>query len=181
MRVLIPLADGVEEMEAVILIDILRRAKLEVHAVAMTGKLLVQASRGVKIEADTTWNQIVPEQFDMIAIPGGMGGTRLLEKDARLLKALRAFHDQGKPLAAICAGPLVLQAAGLLAGRNATCHPGVAGEFTVPKRLEAAVVEDGGIITSQGPGTAIAFALAIVRRLAGSEMAEQVADGLVIL
>jgi 4-methyl-5(b-hydroxyethyl)-thiazole monophosphate biosynthesis len=109
-----------------------------------------------------------------------MGGTRRLQQDQRLLKALREFHGAGKPLAAVCAGPLVLQSAGLLKGRTVTCHPGVADELTDAKRLDDRVVEDGNLITSQGPGTSFAFALAIVRRLAGEAIANQVAGGLIL-
>ncbi len=180
MRVLVPLAEGVEEMECVILLDVLRRAKIEAVAVAMPDALQVTASRGVRLVADATWSKIDPDTFDMIAIPGGMGGTRLLQQDERLLQALRTFVAQGKPVAAICAGPLVLQAAGLLDGCTVTCHPGVAGELTVPRRSDDRVVEDGNIITSQGPGTSFDFALAIVRRLAGAPTADAVAKGLVL-
>jgi len=180
MRVLVPLAEGFEEMEGVILLDVLRRARIETVAAAMGESREVPASRGVTVVADTTWTEIDPASFGLIAIPGGMGGTRRLQQDQRLLKALREFHGAGKPLAAICAGPLVLQSAGLLMGRTVTCHPGVADELKDAKRLDARVVEDGNLITSQGPGTSFAFALAIVRRLAGEAVANQVADGLIL-
>ena len=180
MRVLIPLAEGFEEMEGVILIDVLRRARIEVVAAAMGTVREVPASRGVTVAADTTWAAIDPARFDLIAIPGGMGGTRRLQQDARLLRALRDFQASGKPLAAICAGPLVLQSAGLLKGRTVTCHPGVADELTDARRLDDRVVEDGNLVTSQGPGTSFDFALAIVRRLAGATVAKQVAEGLIL-
>ena len=180
MRVLVPLAEGFEEMEGVILVDVLRRARIEVVTAAMGTAREVPASRGVTVAADTTWAAIDPARFDLIAIPGGMGGTRRLQQDARLLRALRDFQASGKALAAICAGPLVLQSAGLLKGRTVTCHPGVADELTDARRLDDRVVEDGNLITSQGPGTSFAFALAIVRRLAGEAVANQVADGLIL-
>ena len=180
MRVLVPLAEGFEEMEGVILIDVLRQARIETVAAAMGESREVPASRGVTVVDDTTWTELDPASFDLIAIPGGMGGTRRLQQDQRLLKALREFHGAGKPLAAVCAGPLVLQSAGLLKGRTVTCHPGVADELTDAKRLDDRVVEDGNLITSQGPGTSFAFALAIVRRLAGEAVANQVAGGLIL-
>jgi DJ-1 family protein len=179
MRILIALADGVEEMEAVITIDVLRRAALEVVAAAIGERREVKASRGVRLVADALWSELQPESFDLLALPGGMGGVRALAADSRVLAALRAFLAAGKPVAAICAAPLVLQAAGLLKGRAFTCHPGAAAEIRpsgIPR--QEAVVEDGPLITSQGPGTAIAFALAIVRRLAGDAAAEKVAKEL---
>ena len=179
MRVLVPLAEGFEEMEAVILVDLLRRASIETVAVAMGDSPTVTASRGVRLLADAMWADLDPSAFDLIALPGGMGGTRRLQGDERLLQALRTHHAAGKPVAAICAGPLVLQSAGLLDGRKATCHPGVAGELTAARRIDARVVADGAVITSQGPGTAIDFALAIIERLAGRPAADTVASGLV--
>jgi 4-methyl-5(b-hydroxyethyl)-thiazole monophosphate biosynthesis len=179
MRVLVPLAEGFEEMEAVILVDLLRRASIETVTAAMGDGQTVAASRGVRLVADTTWSAIDPRTFDLIALPGGMGGTRRLQHDERMLQALRDHHGAGKPVAAICAGPLVLQSAGLLDGREATCHPGVAGELTAARRRDARVVADGAVITSQGPGTAIDFALAIIERLAGRSAADSVAAGLV--
>ena len=180
MRVLVPLAEGFEEMEGVILIDVLRRARIETVAAAMGESREVPASRGVTVVADTTWTEIDPASFDLIAIPGGMGGTRRLQQDQRLLEALREFHGAGKPLAAVCAGPLVLQSAGLLKGRTVTCHPGVADAMTDARRLDDRVVVDGKIITSQGPGTSFDFALAIVRRLAGEVKAGEIAEGMVL-
>jgi 4-methyl-5(b-hydroxyethyl)-thiazole monophosphate biosynthesis len=180
MRVLVPLAEGFEEMEGVILLDVLRRARIETVAAAMGESREVPASRGVTVVADTTWSAVDPSRFDLIAIPGGMGGTRRLQQDQRLLKVLQEFHKAGKPLAAVCAGPLVLQSAGLLKGRTVTCHPGVADELTDARRLDDRVVEDGNLITSQGPGTSFAFALAIMRRLAGEAVANQVAEGLIL-
>ncbi len=180
MRVLIPLAEGFEEMEAVIMLDVLRRAGLETVAAAAGDNLQVKASRGVRIVADALWADLDPGDFDMLALPGGMDGTRRLQRDERLLQALRDFVAAGKPVAAICAAPLVLQTAGLLDSRCATCHPGVCEELSVPRLLDARVVEDGPVITSQGPGTAFDFALALVRRLRGAETARKVAAELVL-
>ena len=180
MRAIIPLAEGVEEMECVIILDVLRRAKIDAVAVAMADSLETVAAHGVKLVADTTWSAIRPDTFDMIVIPGGMGGTRRLQQDERLLQALRDFVQQRKPVAAICAGPLVLQSAGILAKRTVTCHPGVAAELTVPRRVDDRVVEDDGILTSQGPGTTFEFALAIIRRFVDSETAGQVAEELML-
>lgn len=179
MRVLVPMATGFEEIECVCILDVLRRAEIEAVGVSMTGDLQVTGAHGLKMAAHALWNTVAPDTFDMIAIPGGMGGTRMLQRDERLLRVLRAFADGGKPLAAVCAAPLVLQSAGILEGSTVTCHPGVAAELTVPARLNDRVVIDGQIITSQGPGTSIEFALAIVRHLTGDDTAIRVAQGMV--
>jgi 4-methyl-5(b-hydroxyethyl)-thiazole monophosphate biosynthesis len=121
---LIPLADGVEEMEAVILIDTLRRAEWSVVSAAVQQKT-VHASRGVVLVADAMWDDISPDEFDILIIPGGAEGTATLSGTPSVLDAIRMFRDQDKLLAAICAGPLVLQAAGVLDDARITCHPGV--------------------------------------------------------
>lgn len=177
-RVLIPLAAGCEEMEAVISIDTLRRAKFEVVAAGLS-KGVVACSRGVKIVPDAAWEEIDPSTFDIIVVPGGAGGVANLRKDARVLDAVRQHVRAGKLVAAVCAGPLVLQDAGVLDGKKATCHPGVAQELTRANHLNEAVVEDGNVITSQGAGTTMAFALAIIRRVAGEEKKAEVARGMV--
>lgn len=180
MRVLIPMAEGVEEMEVVIMLDVLRRAGLEVVAAATGGSLQVTAARGVKLVADALWEDLHPEDFDLLALPGGLGGTQRLQRDERVLKALRDAVQAGKPVAAICAGPLVLQAAGVLAGRRATCHPGVRNALSAARYSDERVVEDGPVITSQGPGTAFEFALALARRLRGAQAVAAIVRGLVL-
>ncbi|MDD5707571.1 MAG: DJ-1/PfpI family protein [Kiritimatiellae bacterium] len=180
MRVLVPLAEGAEEMEVVIVLDLLRRAGIEAVAAAVGDDKTVTAARGVRLVADALWSDLSPATFDLLAIPGGTGGTRRLQRDARVLQAVRDFVKAGKPVAALCAGPLVLQAAGVLDGKRATCHPGVRKELTAAGVSDDSVVEDGLIITSQGPGTAFAFALALIRRLLGEKAATTVANGLVL-
>jgi len=179
-RVLVPLAPGVEEMEAVIVIDTLRRAGWEVVAAAMSD-MQVLASRGVKLVCDTAWTNVDPATFDVLVIPGGAGGTRALVADEQVLEAVRSFVQAGKTAAAICAGPLVLQAAGVLEGRRATCHPAARADLTQPAEItDDRVVVDGHVVTSQGPGTAFEFALALVRELDGPEAATAIAEGLVM-
>lgn len=178
-RALVPLADGVEEMEAVIIIDTLRRGKWEVVSAAVT-PAPITASRGVCLLPDQPWSSINPLDFDILVIPGGAAGTRVLMATPSVLDAVREFRQRGKPVAAICAGPLVLQAAGVLNGIRATCHPGVAKELTATPRLTDRVVVDEGIITSQGPGTSFEFALVILRHLDGPAAADAVAAGLIL-
>jgi 4-methyl-5(b-hydroxyethyl)-thiazole monophosphate biosynthesis len=177
-RVLIPLADGFEEMEAVILIDTLRRAQWEV-TVAGLKPGPVTAAHDVKILPDTTWDRVDPATFDLLVLPGGGGGTQNLMDDERVLDALRQFHRAGKTVAAICAAPKVLQKAGVLDGRKMTCYPGVASDITRATRLDDRIVQDGNVVTSQGPGTSVRFALALVERVDGPRKMREVADAMI--
>ena len=177
LNVLLPLADGVEEMEVVMAIDTFRRVPWKVMAVGIKPGL-VTASRGVRLLPDAAWSEIDPSAFDILVIPGGQAGTEALARDERVLDAVRSFMRGGKWVAAICAGPLVLQAAGVLAGRRATCHPAVA--LTQTERLPERVVIDGRLITSQGPGTTLEFALAVVREIEGAAKAEQLGQSMVV-
>ena len=178
-NVLVPIADGSEEMEAVIIVDVLRRAKWNVVTAGVTGKTIT-ASRGVCMVADEVWSDVSPQDYDVLLLPGGVGGTQAMAADESLLEAVRAFAEDGRLIGAICAAPLVLQAAGVLQGRRATCHPSVAGDLTVPEVLSERVVVDGRIVTSQGPGTAFEFALKILELVDGPEAARSVAAGLVL-
>lgn len=178
-RVLVPLADGVEEMEAVIAIDVLRRARWDV-VVAATGAREVTASRGVHLVADTLWDQVNPDPFDMLLIPGGAAGVGRLARDPRVLGTVQRFDASGKWLAAVCAGPLVFQAAGILAGRRVTCHPGAAGDLTATPRLNDRVVVEGRLVTSQGPGTSFEFALTLVSLIEGAHVADELARSMVL-
>lgn len=181
MNVLIPLAEGFEESEAVVVIDVLRRAGLTVTSVAMRDARQVTASRGVVLVADALWAAVDPDAFDALVLPGGGPGTERLKADTRILDAVRAFNAQGKTVAAICAAPIVLAAAGILDGRAATCYPGCEKALAGARyTARGAVVHDDNVITSQGPGTSFAFALALVARLAGKEVAAKVAKGLLV-
>ena len=178
MSILIPLANGVEEIEAVTLIDVLRRAKLEVVTVALGGSREVEGAHGIGLKADTCWEEIDLEDFRAIVLPGGGVGTQNLAEDERVLKALCDFDAEGKIVAAICAAPTVLAEAGILEGRHATCYPSCVGMLGGAYDPAAPVIADGNIITSQGPGTALLFSLALVHNLADEETARQVAAGM---
>ena len=132
-RVLTPLAQGVEEMEAVIVTDTLRRAGWTVVLAGLEAGNIT-ASRDVVLLPDTTWDQIDPQAFDLIVLPGGAGGAKRLRADQRVIHALQLFAQSGKWIAAICAAPSVLHAAGILAGRNATCYPGWEAGLALTKR-----------------------------------------------
>ena len=177
MPVLIPLADGVEPMEAVTIIDVLRRAKIRVTTVSLTERITIHAAHGIKLAADATWETINLADFGAIVLPGGGKGTDILKADTRVLDAVRLFAEEGRHVAAICAGPTVLAKAGVLNGRTATCYPTCAEELG--KAYEnAPVIADENIITSQGPGTALLFALVLVQHFKGEEEAHAVADAM---
>lgn len=168
-RVLVPLAAGFEEIEAVTVIDVLRRAAIEVSAAAL-GQRRVTGSHGITLEADITLDEARAVDYDMIVLPGGMPGADHLKKDARVIALLKEFATQGRYTAAICAAPGVLAHAGLLAGRAATSFPGFLDARSAPGiRLAAeAVVTDGKVVTSRSAGTAMEFALQLVELLEGS-------------
>lgn len=177
-KVLVPLAQGCEEIEAVTVIDILRRAGIEVVSAGLDD-LPVLASRGVLLLADTTLDLAQHHSFDMIVLPGGQPGANNLKADPRIIALLQKMAQQGKYLAAICAAPSVLAAAGLLDGKRATSFPTCLDSYPKVSRQNAAVVEDGKLITSRGPGTAMDFALTLVEHLAGKTKRDEVEAGLV--
>ncbi len=175
---LIPLADGVEEMEAVILVDVLRRAEWNVVSVGLR-EGPVTASRNVRLVPDKKWSEIQAEDFDWIILPGGLKGSQKLIADERVTHALQRHARAGKKLGAVCAAPTVLHAAGLLNGRAVTSHPSVAQRLGDAKRSDERVVIDGNLITSQGPGTSFEFALSIVAAEDGPEKARKIADAMI--
>jgi DJ-1 family protein len=178
-KVLLPLAEGFEEIEALAVVDVLRRAGIEVVLAALQPGP-VTSVRKITVLPDTTIDAVSSDGFDMIILPGGQPGTDNLNNDPRTHRLLADFQAAGKLIGAICAAPIILAAAGLLSGRRATSNP------TYSTRLDGAVYDDrtvvidGNIITSQGPGTAISFALAIVSRLAGERTAEEIAKAMIV-
>ncbi len=179
-RVLIPLAQGCEELEAVTVIDLLRRAGIEVVTAGLADGP-VRASRGVVLLPDTTLDRVVDEDFDMVVLPGGLPGADHLDGDPRVRRLLRRMADAGRYTAAICAAPKVLASAGLLDSRRATAYPGVLDHLSLPRTqvLQDAVVTDGHVVTSRGPGTAMDFALELIERLLGRAKREEVERPLV--
>ncbi|MCC5845418.1 MAG: DJ-1/PfpI family protein [Verrucomicrobia bacterium] len=182
MKALILLAAGCEEMEAVIVMDTLRRGGVEVVAAGLAEGPLT-ASRGVVITPDIALDALEnAKDFDVLILPGGLPGTEALREDPRVRDLLLAYTgDATRRVAAVCAAPTVLDGLGLLEGLQFTCYPGLkarcAGGGTW---VDAAVVEDGNLITSQGPGTSFAFALRILERLAGGDAAGEVAAGMLV-
>lgn len=178
-RVLVPLAEGCEEIEAVTVIDLLRRAGIEVISAGLKPGP-VRASRGTVLVPDATLDQVLEADFDMVVLPGGLPGADHLNADHRLHGLLRRLDGQERYIAAICAVPKVLADAGLLKGRRATSFPGAldATRLAGVSYQERPVVQDGHLITSRGPGTAMDFALALIEILEGKARRALVEQGL---
>lgn len=171
--ILVPLAQGCEELEAVTIIDLLRRAGLTVVVAGLEAGT-VTASRGVMLLPETTLAEVLDQDFDMVVLPGGLGGAQRLEADRRIAALLRRMAEQGRYVAAICAAPRVLAGAGLLDNREATAYPGILDDQEGIKTSSAAVVRDGTFITSRGPGTAMDFTLILIEILCGRDQRDTV-------
>jgi protein deglycase len=169
-RVLIPLAEGFEELEAVTIIDLLRRAEIEVVSAGLAAGP-VTGSRGTVLVPDSTLDAELEADFDLVVLPGGQPGADHLNADPRVHRILERHHAEGRFTAAICAAPKVLADAGLLDGRSATSYPGAVEVSRFPRidMIEAPVVVDGQVVTSVGPGTAMDFSLTLIELLAGPE------------
>ena len=179
-RALVPLAQGCEELEAVTIIDLLRRAGVEVVTAGLVPGP-VTASRGVVMVPDVTLDVVLDDAFDMIVLPGGGPGADRLDADTRIHGLLERLSGEGRYTAAICAAPKVLANAGLLDGHRATSYPGVLDGMALP-RVEVdlkPVVRDGKVITSRGPGTAMDFALELIELLVDRAKRDEVESALV--
>jgi 4-methyl-5(b-hydroxyethyl)-thiazole monophosphate biosynthesis len=166
--VLVPLAQGCEELEAVTIVDLLRRAEVKVVVAGLEAGP-VTASRGVLLLPEVSLDEVLTQDFDLIVLPGGAGGAQRLEADSRIIALLQRMASNGRYTAAICAAPKVLATAGLLEGRQATAYPGTLDGLPGLTLSSAAVVQDGQVITSRGPGTAMDFALTLIELLCGRD------------
>lgn len=173
------LANGFEEIEGLTVVDILRRAGIDITMVSITGTTAVEGSHGIKLEADDTIENFDFDGVDMIILPGGMPGTKNLDACAPLKAKIEEFNNAGKMLAAICAAPTVYGKMGLLKGKKACCYPGCEGDLIGANVSTDMVSKDGNFITSRGMGTAIPFALAILEHFKGKEAADQMAKAIV--
>ncbi|MBL0226865.1 MAG: DJ-1/PfpI family protein [Geobacteraceae bacterium] len=178
-KVLVPIAEGFEEIEALAIVDILRRAEIEV-VLAGLHPGPVTSARKISVLPDATIDSVSSDGFDMIVLPGGQPGTDNLNNDPRIHRLLADFQASGKLIGAICAAPIILAAAGLLSGRRATSYPSYSTKLDGAVYEDRTVVTDGNIMTSQGPGTTIAFALAIVSRLSGEYVSEAVTKSMLV-
>lgn len=182
-NVLVPIAAGCEELEAVTIIDLLRRADISVTTASLdsgTEVSPVTASRGVVLIPDTTLDQALLSDFDMLVLPGGLPGADHLDNDPRIHQLLKKMASAGKYTAAICAAPKILANAKLLEGKSATSYPGVIDQMNLQNTdiKEDAVVHDAKVITSRGPATAMDFALSLIEVLSGKEKRDEVAADL---
>lgn len=178
--VLVPLAQGCEELEAVTIIDLLRRADIRVVTAGLSDEP-VKASHGVTIVPDTTLDKALNQEFDMVVLPGGLPGADNLNNDPRIHELLKKMAESGKFAGAICAAPIVLAKSGLLKGKKATSYPGFLDKMGLKDVMYtgAAVERDGKIVTSRGPGTAMDFALAIIEMLKDKRTRDTVEKALV--
>jgi protein deglycase len=177
-KVLVPLAQGCEELEAVTVIDLLRRAGIDVTTAGLD-KNPVTASRKTVLLPDTDLDTALNYDYDMVVLPGGLPGADHLENDERIKELLIKMSNSEKFTAAICAAPKVLSSTGLLNGKNATCYPTILESNNNTNITGDAVVVDGKVITSRGPGTAMDFALTLIESLTGKDKRDEVEKGLV--
>ena len=174
-RVLVPLAQGCEELEAITITDLLTRAGIEVVTVGLDDKP-VKASRGIVLMPEHTIDDVMGQEFDMIVLPGGLPGADHLNNDPRIQQLVKKLYQQNRFIAAICAAPRVLATAGILDNKQATSFPGALENFPAENMsyLEDSVVVDSNVITSRGPGTAMDFALTLIEKLSGKARRDEV-------
>ena len=176
-KVCLPLAEGFEEIEAVSLIDVMRRGGIEV-IVACVEKEFVTGANGIVIKADVDIKEVNADDLDMVVLPGGWGGTHILAKNESVQQLLREMKEKEKIVGAICAAPFALKQAGVL-NDCYTCYPSVEEQIGIDGYTDKEkVIIDGNVMTSRGPGTAICFGLEIVRKLVGEETYQQLREGL---
>lgn len=174
------LAEGFEEMEAMFPLDILRRGGMDVKLVSVTGEKAVRNSHGVTIMADALFEDVSEEDVEMIVLPGGLPGATNLDAHAGLDKLILSFANAGKPLAAICAAPMVYGKRGLLKGKKATCYPGFDKYLEGAEYTGNMVEVVDNFILGKGPGAAPAFGFAILEKYAGAAKAQEVKNGMLI-
>jgi len=174
------LATGFEEIEAIATIDILRRAGLDIKSVSISDDLKVTGTHGISVEADCLFTEVDFKEAEMLILPGGMPGTKNLNVHEGLKTAIAKHAKADKPLAAICAAPMILGQLGILEGREATCYPGNEIHLKGAILSEYMVVQDGNIITASGPGVAAEFALQIVEHFLGEEKMEEISKALLL-
>ena len=180
-KVLIMLADGFEEVEALTCADYLQRASIEAVLVSTNNNQIVEGSHKIKVVANKLLEDIVSAvNYSAIVIPGGQPGATNLKNNMRVLELIKEFYDEEKIVASICAGPTVLHEAGILDGKKVTCFPGYGDKLTGAKVVNDIVVKDGNIITAMGPAAANYFAIKIVETLRGSEKAKELRKSILL-
>lgn len=176
--VYVHLAEGFEEVEALTIVDLLRRAGIGVQTVSIDSSLSVKGTHGVTVDADITFDKADYAGCEMIVLPGGMPGAANLGDHEGLTAEIKNAAAAGRKVAAICAAPMVLGACGILDGKKATIYPGMEDRLTGADPQKDGVVVDGNIITGKGPAFAMDFALALIEEISGRAKADEVAEGL---
>lgn len=173
------LADGYEEIEALAVVDVFRRAGIEMDMVSISEELLTNGSHKIQVMADKLLKDIAFEEYDVLILPGGLRGMQNLENCESLMQQIDAFYEQDKYVAAICASPSILGRRGILTGKQATAYPGFEDELKGATVVDAGAVRNGNVITARSMGSAIEFALLLVETLLGKEKAEEIAEQIV--
>ncbi len=179
-EIAVHLAEGFEEIEAISIIDVLRRAEFKVHVISVSGNFVVTGAHNIKVMADSLFESVDYNAIDMIVLPGGMPGTKNLNNHEGLKDQILDFNAAGKHLGAICAAPMVFGNLGLLEGKKATCYPGFEGELTGTTSSGKYVEQAGTIVTGKGAGVAIDFALKIVEMLKGKDLANELKEKMIV-
>lgn len=179
-KIIVPLAEGFEEIEAVSIIDVLRRAQIETTTVSVSKQKEVTGAHGIQMLADKLFDEIDFDAFDMIVLPGGMPGTNNLKNHAGLTAQIEKFYQNEKLLGAICAAPLVFGNLGILKDRKATSYPGFEDQLKGAQVTGEYVEVSGKVITGKGAGVAIRFALRIVEMLKGEAFAAELAEKMIV-
>ncbi len=179
-KIAVHLADGFEEIEAISIIDVLRRAGFHVTIVSMNKSMEVNGAHEITVKADVLFEDLDYDNIDMIVLPGGMPGAANLKAHSGLREQILNFNDSEKPMAAICAAPMVFGNLGLLKEKQATCYPGFEDELHGAIITGEAVAEAGNIITGKGAGVAIKFALKIVEQFNGKEVADELGAKMIV-
>jgi len=178
VQILIPFADGFEEIEAITCVDVLSRADINVITASLKENVVRGAHR-IEIVTDLFIDNINTSELDGIVLPGGMPGSINLQNSNEIIKIVKELYQNNKLIAAICAAPLVLEEAGIITNRNITCYPGIEEELKSANYLEDRVVVDGNIITGKGPGAALEFAVKVVEYLLGENRAEMLKNSMI--
>lgn len=179
-KVALFLAEGFEEIEAIGTVDILRRAGIEVETVSISNDKQVLGAHNVPVIADTTFDKADFSNVEMLVLPGGMPGAKHLNEHEGLKKLLKEFDSRKKPVAAICAAPMVLGGLGILEGKKATCYPGFEAELVGAQITNEKATKDGHVITGKGPAFMFNFALELVESVAGAQVRKEVEEGLLL-
>lgn len=180
MKAIIFLAEGFEEIEAITVIDVLRRAQVDIKAVSVSDKLAVTGAHKITIIADVLYEEIDFTDIDMLILPGGMPGTTNLASHQRLMQSISQHAKSDRWACAICAAPSILGELGILRGKSAVCYPGYETSLLGADVKFDSVVHDGKVVTARGPGTSIQFALRLVEVLKGSELSEKIRSDMIV-